>query len=71
MVSVGTTCHIACHTLDMVIYIIEKCKRQPPMGAIPAEVFSCYEEVSDAEKAETSLPHDRLSEPDGQKELLL
>ena len=41
------------------------------MGAIPAEVFSCYEEVSDAEKAETTLPHDRLSEPHGSKELLL
>ena len=71
MVSVGTTCHIACHTLDMVIYIIEKCKRQPPMGAIPAEVFSCHEEVSDAEKAEATLPHDGLPEPYGQEELLL
>ena len=71
MVSVGTTCHIACHTLDMVIYIIEKCKRQPPMGAIPAEVFSCHEEVSDAEKAEVPLPHDGLSESHRQKKLLL
>ena len=41
------------------------------MGAIPAEVFSCHEEVSDAEKAEATLPHDGLPEPDGQKELLL
>ena len=28
-------------------------------------------EACDAEKAETTLPHDRLSEPYGQKELLL
>ena len=28
-------------------------------------------EVRDAEKAETSLPHDRLSEPYGSKKLLL
>ncbi len=41
------------------------------MGAIPAEVFSCHEEVSDAEKAEATLPHDGLPEPHGQKELLL
>ena len=28
-------------------------------------------EVRDAEKAEATLPHDRLSEPYGSKELLL
>ncbi len=41
------------------------------MGAIPAEVFSCHEEVHDAEKAEATLPNDRLFEPYGSKELLL
>ena len=33
--------------------------------------FDAIEEVRDAEKAETSLPHDGLSEPNGQEELLL
>ena len=33
--------------------------------------FDAIEEVRDAEKAEATLPHDRLSEPHGQKELLL
>ena len=41
------------------------------MGAIPAEVFSCHEEVSDAEKAEATLPYDGLSEPYGSQKLLL
>lgn len=33
--------------------------------------FHAIEEVCDAEKTETSLPHDGLSESYGQKELLL
>ena len=33
--------------------------------------FDAIEEVRDAEKAEATLPHDRLSEPYGSKELLL
>ena len=33
--------------------------------------FNAIEEVSDAKKAETSLPHDGLPEPYGQEELLL
>jgi len=33
--------------------------------------FDAIEEVRDAEKAETTLPDDRLSEPYGQKKLLL
>lgn len=33
--------------------------------------FDAIEEVRDAEKAEATLPYDRLSEPHGKKELLL
>nr|DAX78047.1 MAG TPA: hypothetical protein [Caudoviricetes sp.] len=53
MVSVGTTCHIACHTLDMVIYIIEKCKRASngsnPSGGffMPRGGARCRESRSD------------------------
>ena len=33
--------------------------------------FDAIEEVRDAEKAETTLPHDRMLEPYGSKKLLL
>ena len=33
--------------------------------------FDAIEEVRDAEKAEATLPHDGLPEPNGQEELLL